>query len=137
MVDKVRTGLSGLKGKTVAVLGLSFKPNTDDVRESRSIAICKAMLEEGASVRAYDPVAGAQSAKALRHERIAYCKDSYQAAEGCDALVVATEWNEFRNVDLGRIKSLMQGDLLVDARNIYDSSKANGAGFRYMGMGRR
>jgi UDPglucose 6-dehydrogenase len=137
VVAKVRTGLGGLKGKTVAVLGLSFKPNTDDVRESRSIAICKALLDEGASIRAYDPVAAEQCARVLHHERLTYCKDSYSSAEGCDALVVATEWNEFRNVDMARIKSLMRGDLLIDARNIYESSKAKAAGFRYFGVGRQ
>jgi len=137
VVAKVRTGLGGLEGKTVAVLGLSFKPNTDDVRESRSLAICKALLDEGASVRAYDPVAAEQSAKVLKHARLAYCQDSYQAAEGAHALVVATEWNEFRNVDLGRIQSVMRGDLLIDAKNIYDSNNAKAAGFRYMGVGRR
>ncbi len=137
VVDKVRTGLGELNGKTVAVLGLSFKPNTDDVRESRSIAICRALLAEGAAIRTYDPVAGAQSARILKDDRLTYCKDSYQAAEGCDALVVATEWNEFRNVDLGRIKSLMRGDLLVDARNIYESSKAKANRFRYRGVGRQ
>lgn len=137
VVAKVRTGLGGLTGKTVAVLGLSFKPNTDDVRESRSIAICRTLLEEGAAIRAYDPVAGEQSAKVLQHNRLTYCQDSYQAAEGSDALVVATEWNEFRNVDLWRIKSLMRGDLLIDARNIYESSKAKTTGFRYFGVGRR
>jgi len=137
VVAKVRNGLGGLKGKVVAVLGLSFKPNTDDVRESRSIAICKAMLEDGAAIRAYDPVAAEQSARVLSDDRLTYCKDSYQAAEASDALVVATEWNEFRNVDLGRMKSLMRGDLLIDARNIYDSGKAKAAGFRYRGVGRQ
>jgi UDPglucose 6-dehydrogenase len=137
IVSRVRKELGGLEGKTIAVLGLSFKPNTDDVRESRSLLICQALLDEGASIRAYDPVAVEQAARALQHERLTYCRDAASAAEGCDALIVATEWNEFRNVDLGRIKSLMRGDLLMDARNIYESRKAHSAGFRYFGVGRR
>ena len=137
VVDRIRDALVSLGGKTVAVLGLSFKPNTDDVRESRSVAICQALIEEGASIRAYDPVVPAGSVNALAGDRITACADSYQAAQGSDALVIATEWNEFRNLDLVRIKGLMRGDLMIDARNIYEPGKAKAAGFRYFGVGRQ
>jgi UDPglucose 6-dehydrogenase len=137
VVDKVREGLGVLAGKTVAVLGLSFKPNTDDIRESRALKVCQTLLKEGCHVQVYDPVAMPQSSEVLKGDHVEYCANAYQAADGCDALVTATEWNEFRNLDLGRLKEAMRGDLLIDARNIFEASKAKTAGFRYYGMGRR
>jgi UDPglucose 6-dehydrogenase len=136
VIEKVRKGLGTLAGCTVTVLGLSFKPNTDDVRESRAVRICQALIAEGCTLRVYDPVAVPLASRQLPGERVAYCTDAYQAVEGSDALVIATEWNEFRNLDLARVKQLMRGDLIVDARNIFEATKAQAAGFRYSGMGR-
>jgi UDPglucose 6-dehydrogenase len=136
VIEKLRQGLGSLEGRTVTVLGLSFKPNTDDVRESRAIKICEALVSEGCALRVYDPVAATPSSRYLKGDRVTYCADAYQAVEGGDALVIATEWNEFRNLDLARVKELMSGNLLVDARNIFDPQKARAAGFRYAGMGR-
>jgi UDPglucose 6-dehydrogenase len=136
VIEKLRQGLGSLAGRTVTVLGLSFKPNTDDVRESRAIKICKALVSEGCTLRVYDPVAGAASSRHLKGDRVTYCTDAYQAVKGGNALVIATEWNEFRNLDPARLKDLMRGDLLVDARNILDPQKVRAAGLRYTGMGR-
>ena len=137
VVEKVRQGLGALTDKTVSVLGLSFKPNTDDVRESRAVKICEALRSEGCTLQVYDPVAMAASASVLNGHAIKYCTNAYEAAEGADALVTATEWNEFRALNLEKLKAGMRGDLLVDAKNAMDSAKAKEAGFRYYGMGRR
>jgi len=136
VVDKVRKGLESLEGKVVAVLGLSFKMNTDDVRESRSLKICEALLAENCSLRLFDPAAMAQARRVLKDDRVTFCSDSDEAVEGSDAVVIGTEWNEFRNLDLRRVKEHMRGDLLVDARNIFDIAKAKSVGFRYYGIGR-
>jgi UDPglucose 6-dehydrogenase len=137
VVEKVRQGLGATAGKTVAVLGLSFKPNTDDIRESRALKICEALLAEGCSLRVFDPVAMPQSSAVLKDPKVEYSANAYEAARGSDALIVATEWNEFRNLDLSRLRAAMQGDLLVDARNIFEVGKAKEAGFRYYGTGRQ
>ena len=137
VVEKVRQGLGGLADKTVSVLGLSFKPNTDDVRESRAVRICEALRSEGCTLQVYDPVAMAASASVLNGHAVKYCANAYEAAEGADALVTATEWNEFRALNLEKLKAGMRGDLLVDAKNAMDAAKAKEAGFRYYGMGRR
>jgi UDPglucose 6-dehydrogenase len=136
VVRKLRKDLSPLKGKTIAVLGLSFKPKTDDVRESRAIATCQALLQEGCALRVFDPAAMERAGQALASKCVTYCTDAYQAAESADGLIVCTEWNEFRNLDLGRVKELMRGDVLVDAKNIFDPRQAVSLGFRYYGMGR-
>ncbi len=136
VIEKLRKGLGALAGKVIAVLGLAFKPNTDDVRESRAVKICQALLAEECALRVFDPVAMATARRVLNSDRVLYCSDSYEAIEGCDAVVVATEWNEFRNLDLDAIKKRMRGDLLLDARNIFDVAKAKSIGFRYYGMGR-
>jgi UDPglucose 6-dehydrogenase len=137
VIEKVRHGLGSIAGKTVTVLGLSFKPNTDDIRESRALKICEALLTEGCKLRVFDPVAITQSSAILKNAGVEYCANAYEAAQGGDALIVATEWNEFRNLDLLKLRAVMQGDLLVDARNIFDVEKAKKAGFRYYGTGRR
>ena len=124
-----------LSGKTVAVLGLSFKPNTDDIREAPAIHIVKRLKEEGANIRAYDPAA-MENFKKLFPD-ITYCKNSYHAAEGADAVVIVTEWNQFRNMNLKRLKEAMKGDVLVDLRNVFEPEKAKSVGFKYTGMGRR
>jgi UDPglucose 6-dehydrogenase len=136
LLGRVKKDLDPLKGKTVAVLGLSFKPKTDDIRESRSIAICQALLQEGCSLRVFDPAAMERARQALGTKGVAYCTDAYQAAESADALMVCTEWNEFRNLDLEKIKESMHGQTLVDAKNILDPRQAAGLGFHYHGVGR-
>ncbi len=124
-----------LSGKTVAVLGLSFKPNTDDIREAPAIHIVKRLQEEGANIRAYDPAA-MENFKSLFPD-ITYCKNSYHAAEGADAVVIVTEWNQFRNMNLKRLKEAMRGNALIDLRNVFEPEKAKSVGFKYTGMGRR
>jgi UDPglucose 6-dehydrogenase len=136
MVERVREGLGGvLAGKRVAVLGLAFKPNTDDMREAPSLSLIAGLLKGGASVVACDPVAQEQ-ARALMPE-IAYCSDPYEAADGADALAIVTEWDEFRALDLRRIAAAMAGNLLVDFRNIYKAEDALEAGLSYTGVGQR
>ncbi len=136
VVQKLRRDLDPLQGKTVAVLGLSFKPKTDDIRESRPIAICQALLQERCALRVFDPAAMERARQVLGSKAVTYCTDAYQAAEAADALIVCTEWNEFRNLDLGRIKESMRGQTLVDAKNILDPRQVAGLGFRYHGIGR-
>ena len=134
MVDKIREKVGGFRGKTIGVLGLSFKPNTNDIRESSALVIVQALLREGARVRAYDPAA-MEEVKAVLPE-IEPGKDAYDAAEGCDALVLATEWNQFRRLDLQRIKELLKAPVFVDLRNVYDPDPMRRLGFDYCGVGR-
>jgi UDPglucose 6-dehydrogenase len=135
MLDKIVTALGGeAQGKTVGVLGLSFKPETDDMREAPSVDIIAGLEERGASVRAFDPVAMAAAEKLM--PTVTMCEDSYEACEGADALVIMTEWNQFRMLDLERIKSLMQAPVVVDLRNVYEPAQMRGAGLRYVCVGR-
>src|SRR4249919_23296 len=135
MVDRVVRALDGeVSGKKVAVLGLAFKPNTDDMREAPSIPIVKALVERGAKVSAFDPVAREQAEKVL--SGIEFADDAYAAADGADVLVIVTEWDEFRALELDRIASSLRGKILVDLRNVYDPSEAEEAGLRYYGVGR-
>lgn len=135
MTGRVRDAVGGsLKGKTVAVLGLTFKPNTDDMREAPSLVILPALAKEGATIRAHDPV-GMQEAKRLMPD-ITYCDDAYQTMEGADALVILTEWNGFRALDPARMKSLMKSPVLVDLRNIYRADEMRALGFKYSSLGR-
>jgi UDPglucose 6-dehydrogenase len=136
IIRKLEQGLGSLKNKTIAVWGLSFKPNTNDIRESTALAICQALLESGCRLRVFDPVANEDAKKVLSHASALFCDSARHAAENADALVLATEWNEFRNVDLADIKALMKGTTLVDARNVYDLEAARKVGFRYFGVGR-
>jgi UDPglucose 6-dehydrogenase len=136
VVEKLRYGLHSLSGKKVAILGLSFKPNTDDVRESRGLKVCEALLEEDLELRLFDPAAMEQARRVLGTDHISYCADAYEAVEGSDAIVFCTEWNEFRNLDLASIMQRMHGNVVVDAKNILDPVKARSLGFRYYGMGR-
>ena len=133
---KVRDALGGsFEGRTVGLLGLAFKPNTDDLRESPAIGILEKMIEEGAKVRAYDPVAMA-IARGKGYAGVHFCKDEYDAAEGSDVLVVATEWNQFRGLDVDRIKGLLREPVVVDLRNIWEPGAMRSKGFRYTGVGR-
>ncbi len=121
-------------GKTIAVLGLTFKPNTNDMRDAPSLDILPALIEAGAAVRAYDPE-GLDEAKKLL-DGVVWCEGAYEALEGADALVIITEWNAFRALDLARVKELMKAPVMVDLRNIYDPREMAAAGFDYTGIGR-
>jgi UDPglucose 6-dehydrogenase len=135
MVERVSRALGGeLKGKRVAVLGLAFKPNTDDMREAPSIPLVNALVERGAQVSAFDPVAREQAEKIFTG--IEFANDAYAAADGADALVIVTEWDEFRALDLDRIAEGLRGKVLVDLRNVYDRDEAVEAGLAYYGVGR-
>jgi UDPglucose 6-dehydrogenase len=123
-----------VRGKTIAVLGLTFKPNTDDMRDSPAIAVVQTLQDAGAKVRAYDPE-GMEQAK-LVLDGIDYCTNSYEAMEGADALVIVTEWDAFRALDLDRVKSLLSAPILVDLRNVYPREMAEKAGFSYTAVGR-
>lgn len=134
MIDKIREALGGLKGKTLAMLGLSFKPNTNDLREAPALAIGRVLLAEGASIRAYDPEALTDACRML--PELQPCRDTYHAAEGADALVIMTEWNVFRNLDFEKLKSVMRTPVLVDLRNVYDPERVAAAGFKHVSVGR-
>ncbi len=134
MARKVVAALDGsARGKTVAVLGLAFKPNTDDIRDSPSIPLITALQDMGARVRAYDPTAMEQAKLALPAAH--YCSSAYAAAEGADALVIATEWEQFRALDLARLKSAMARAVIVDLRSIYRADEMRRAEFRYFAVG--
>ncbi|MBL7075176.1 UDP-glucose/GDP-mannose dehydrogenase family protein [candidate division KSB1 bacterium] len=133
-VEKIVSFLNGVRGKTIGILGLSFKPNTDDVRDAPSIYIIQKLLEKGAKIKAYDPVAVEAAKKVLGG--ITYTTDAYGVVQGADALVLVTEWNPFRSLDLDRIKSLLKEPNIIDLRNIYEPEKLRRMGFRYTGMGR-
>jgi UDPglucose 6-dehydrogenase len=135
MARKVAHAMGGeVRGKTVAVLGLTFKPNTDDMRESPSIPLITALQDMGAKVRAYDP-AGMEQAKAMI-ANVTFCQDAYECAEGASALVIVTEWEQFRALDFERLKGVMEKPVLVDLRNIYRLEEAARAGFAYESVGR-
>ena len=135
LVERIARALGGdVSGKRVAVLGLAFKPNTDDMREAPSIPIVTALVERGAQVSAYDPVAREQAEKIF--SGVAFADDAYAAAEGADALVMVTEWDEFRALDLQRVAGSLRGKVLIDLRNVYDPGEAEEAGLRYYGVGR-
>ncbi|PYV42339.1 MAG: UDP-glucose 6-dehydrogenase [Acidobacteria bacterium] len=136
VVQKIEQALDGLADNRIGVLGLSFKPNTDDIRESPAVSICKRLTEGGAHIQAYDPVAIPNAKRILNEERISYCDSAYEAASGCDALLIATEWNEFRNIDLERIKSSMRRPIIFDSRNIFEPEKMESLGFKYFCTGR-
>ncbi|MDE2229734.1 MAG: UDP-glucose/GDP-mannose dehydrogenase family protein [Alphaproteobacteria bacterium] len=136
MAERIVQACGGsVKGKTVAVLGLTFKPNTDDMRDSPSLAIIPALQQGGATVRAFDPE-GTNEAKKLLSS-VTFCTSSYEAMEGAHALVIITEWNEFRALDLDRVKSLLKTPTIIDLRNIYKPADMAEAGFHYFSIGRR
>ncbi|HHN64879.1 MAG TPA: UDP-glucose/GDP-mannose dehydrogenase family protein [Nitrospirae bacterium] len=134
MVERIRTRLSPLKGKTVGVLGLSFKPNTNDLREAPSLYIISELLGDGAKVQAYDPVAADDARKILNS--VKFKKNPYDVAKGAYALVLVTEWNEFRNLDLRRIRESMKEPNFFDLRNVYDPERMHELGFNYYSVGR-
>ena len=134
MVGKIREKVGDLRGKTIGILGLSFKPNTNDIRESSSVAIIQGLLGLGAKVKAFDPAAMEEAEKVL--PELEYGDDAYDVAKGCDALVLATEWNQFRRLDLQRIKGLLKNPNFIDLRNVYDPDQMKRLGFNYCGVGR-
>jgi UDPglucose 6-dehydrogenase len=134
MVERVERAVGELRGKRVAVLGLAFKPNTDDMREAPSIPLINALVERGAEVSAFDPVAREQAEKIFTG--IEFAPDAYAAAANADALVIVTEWDEFRALDLEKIAASLRGNVLVDLRNVYDRDEAIEAGLDYYGVGR-
>ena len=136
MVKKIRDALGGSEaGKTIAVLGLTFKPETDDMRESPAVSILPALLEKGATIRAHDPK-GMEEAKKYLPEGIQYVENSYEACEGADVVVLMTEWNQYRALDFDRIASLLSKPVFVDLRNVYDPKTMQEKGFTYVGVGR-
>jgi UDPglucose 6-dehydrogenase len=134
MVPKIEKLVGALQGKTIAVLGLAFKPETNDMREAPAIDIIKGLLERGAKVRAYDPVAMNEASEVLPD--VTYLADEYEAVTDADALVFVTEWNQFRALDMRRVRDLMRSPRIADLRNIYEPADMRELGFEYMGVGR-
>jgi UDPglucose 6-dehydrogenase len=134
VVQALRVMLGTLHGKTVGVLGLAFKPNTDDMREAPAVEIIHLLQNEGTSVKAFDPVAMERARDII--PEVMYCEDAYEAADGSDALIVVTDWNEFKHLDMARIKASMLQPVLIDGRNIYEPAKMQQLGFMYRGIGR-
>jgi UDPglucose 6-dehydrogenase len=135
-VAMIEKALSVLDGKTVAVLGLAFKPNTDDMREAKSVEVVTALVKAGATVRAYDPVATENARKVLPSETL-FCDSPYAAAEQADAVVLLTEWNEFKFINLERLRSVMHRPLIIDGRNLWESERMRRIGFEYHSIGRK
>jgi UDPglucose 6-dehydrogenase len=134
-VEKINSTIKGgVKGKTLAIWGLSFKPNTDDMRDAPSITIINKLQEMGAKIKAFDPVSIENASKELKN--VQFCTSPKEAAEDADALLLVTEWNEFKQIDLAEIKSVMKGNYLFDGRNVYDPVKVKQMGFIYKGVGR-
>jgi UDPglucose 6-dehydrogenase len=131
---KIQQTLWVVRGKTIGVLGLAFKPNTDDMRYAPAIDVIEALMAEGAMVKAYDPQAMHEAEKLL--PKVKMCKDAYEAARGADCLAITTEWNEFKELDFSKLKSVMRQPVIIDGRNIYDPEQMRKLGFRYQGIGR-
>src|SRR5229473_945597 len=141
VVNKLVELLGSLRGCTIGILGLAFKPNTDDMREAPSIDIIRWVTSQGAAVRVYDPVASKTGREALEREgirldAITFCSSAYEVAQGADALVIITEWNEFKSLNKPQIRSVMRRPILIDGRNIYEAEEMNRLGFTYRAMGR-
>jgi UDPglucose 6-dehydrogenase len=134
VVEKLREVLGGLRGQVIGILGLAYKPDTDDVREAPSIDVIENLLQKGAEVRAYDPKA--MPVLKAQLNSIQYCTDPYAAATGADALLIVTEWDEFKHLDLDRLKGLMRRPVVVDGRNIFDPKTMRELGYVYRGVGR-
>jgi len=134
MLHKIKKAVGDLKGKTIAVLGLAFKPNTDDMREAPSIDIIKGLQNEGARIQAYDPVAMPEARKVMKD--VHFAEETYEALSEADALIFMTEWNQFRSLDLDKVKDMLRSPIIIDLRNIYDPVKMREHGFAYTGVGR-
>jgi UDPglucose 6-dehydrogenase len=134
VILKLRRALGSLNEKIVGVLGLSFKPNTDDIRDSASLEIIHLLKNEGAYVRAYDPQAMDNAKKLLKN--VTFCENPYQVAEGADALLLATEWNEFKQIDFNEIMKTLRQPIILDGRNLWDAEYLKSLGYMYIGIGR-
>jgi UDPglucose 6-dehydrogenase len=134
MVEKVKETMGNLRGKVLAILGLSFKPNTDDIRDAPALYIIERVLKEGASVKAFDPAAMEEAKKVQKG--IKYCKDAYETMDGSDGVLLITEWNQFRNLDLERVKGLLKTPVFIDMRNVYETEKMSQMGFTHVTVGR-
>jgi UDPglucose 6-dehydrogenase len=135
LLDKMVSHFDTLRGRTIALWGLAFKPRTDDMREAPAIAIIEGLLARGASVKAYDPEA-TPTARRLFDSRIALCDKSYDALSGADALAIVTEWNEFREPDFDKMRALLRSPVVFDGRNIYSPEQMKALGFTYFSIGR-
>ena len=135
LVEKMRAHFDSLDGRLIGVWGLSFKPRTDDMREAPSVPTIEALLAAGAAVQAYDPQAE-RAARAIFADRITYAQHGYDALEGADALAIVTEWNEFREPDFARMRSLMRTPVIFDGRNVFDVEQMRAEGFTYYSIGR-
>ena len=136
LVEMMRKAMGPLEDKTIAVLGLAFKPNTDDMREAKSLEVVRALHAAGAQVRAYDPVA-MENARALMPEGVVFCESAYEAAAGADGVTLLTEWNEFKYLNLDRLRGLLRHRLIFDARNLYEPERMRRLGFEYYSIGRK
>jgi len=134
VIERIRRAVPELAGKTIALLGLAFKPDTDDMRDAPALRIISDLQAAGAAVRAYDPAAMDAARQFVAD--VVFCEDEYEAARDSDALVIVTEWNQFRGLDFNRLKSVMKALNVVDTRNIYEPKDVREAGFAYVSMGR-
>jgi len=134
VVYKLRRALGRLDEKVIGILGLSFKPNTDDIRDAPALEVIHLLQNEGAVIRAYDPQAMDNARQVL--QRVTLCKNPYEVAEGADAIVLATEWNEFKQIDFDRLRNLMRQPIIMDGRNAWDPDHLRSIGFTYFGVGR-
>ena len=133
-VESIVTCMGGVEGRKIAVLGLAFKANTDDMRDAKSIDVILGLQAQGATVSAFDPIAAENCKRYLPD--LHYARSAFEAVEGADAVVVVTEWNEFKQINLDKLKATMNGDWLFDGRNLYDPEKVKRTGFQYVGIGR-
>jgi UDPglucose 6-dehydrogenase len=134
VVEKLRRLLGSLEGKIIGILGLSFKPGSDDMREARSLLVISLLEEQGCQVKAYDPMAMETAARLM--PRVSYCENAYEVASGSDALILVTEWDEFEKLDMRKIVTSMRHPIMVDSRNLYDPEEMIKNGFKYEGIGR-
>ena len=136
VIEKIRKAIWNIPGKTIGILGLSFKPNTDDIRCAPAIDIINRLIIQGAKIKVYDPKAMEKSKEVLK-KRVTYCKDMYHVAKGSDCVVVLTDWNEFKEMDFKKLKKLLKQPVVIDGRNIYNPSEMKKMGFTYTAVGRR
>ncbi|MBU1090233.1 MAG: UDP-glucose/GDP-mannose dehydrogenase family protein [Candidatus Omnitrophica bacterium] len=134
VLKKIKDALWIIKDKTIGILGVAFKPNTDDIRNAPSIELIEALQEEGAKIRLYDPQAMKRAADRLK--KVHFCRDAYEVAKGSDCLLIVTEWDEFKEIDFSRIKKLLKRPLIIDSRNIYEVENLKKLGFTYIGIGK-